>query len=171
MEGLAVSGERIFLGLRGPVLRGWAAILAIVPETDPTDPFILHLRPATAGKRKRRYAKYFLDLRGLGVRELVADGDDLLILAGPTLPLDGTIRLYRLHNGLHLTADSLHAQEEGGLEPLFDIPRTEKTDHAEGVALFSYFEQDDSVLVVYDSPSEQRRYGPCGVLADVFRLL
>src|SRR5918999_1164596 len=24
IEGLAVSGERVFLGLRGPVLRGWA---------------------------------------------------------------------------------------------------------------------------------------------------
>jgi hypothetical protein len=24
-------------------------------------------------------------------------------------------------------------------------------------------------LIVYDSPARQRRYGPCGVLADVFR--
>lgn len=32
IEGLAVCGKRIFLGLRGPVLRGWAMILEIEPK-------------------------------------------------------------------------------------------------------------------------------------------
>ncbi|NMO16507.1 DUF3616 domain-containing protein [Pyxidicoccus fallax] len=165
IEGLAVHGDRVFLGLRGPVLRGWAVMLEVEVEEAGGG----FLQP----KRKKKgggYRKHFLDLDGLGIRELSRHGDDLLILAGPTLPLDGTIRLYRLRGGLHLTEDSIHKQAPGDLEPLFDIPRTEKTDHAEGVALFSYFEKDDSVLIVYDSPSPQRRYGPCGVLADVFRL-
>lgn len=165
IEGLAVHGDRVFLGLRGPVLRGWAVLLEL--EVEATGDGFLEPR-----RRKKGgwYRKHFLDLDGLGIRELSRHGNDLLILAGPTLPLDGTIRLYRLRNGLNLTADSLHEQEPGGLEPLFDVPRSEKADHAEGVALYSYFEEDDSVLVVYDSPAEQRRYGPCGVLADVFRL-
>jgi hypothetical protein len=38
------------------------------------------------------------------------------------------------------------------------------------VANFSYFDEDDSVLVVYDNPSPQRHYGPGGVFADIFRL-
>lgn len=29
IEGLAVVGKKIFLGLRGPVLRGWAVILEL----------------------------------------------------------------------------------------------------------------------------------------------
>ena len=165
IEGLAVDGDRVFLGLRGPVLRGWAVLL----EMEVVDTGGGFLEP----KRRKKngwYRKHFLDLDGLGIRELSRHGDDLLILAGPTLPLDGTIRLYRLRGGLRLTEDSFHRQAPGDLEPLFDVPRSEKTDHAEGVSLFSYFEQDDSVLIVYDSPSPQRRHGPCGVLADVFRL-
>ncbi|QSQ20659.1 DUF3616 domain-containing protein [Pyxidicoccus parkwayensis] len=165
IEGLAVHGDRIFLGLRGPVLRGWAVLLEL--EVEDTG------HGALEPKRKKKggwYRKHFLHLDGLGIRELSRHGNDLLILAGPTLPLDGTIRLYRLRNGLNLTRSSLHEQEPGDLEPLFDVPRSEKADHAEGVALFSYFDEDDSVLVVYDSPAKQRRYGPHGVLADVFRL-
>ena len=34
IEGVAVSGERVFLGLRGPVLRGWAVVLELHPEED-----------------------------------------------------------------------------------------------------------------------------------------
>ncbi len=56
------------------------------------------------------------------------------------------------------------------LEPLFDLKEGSRDDNAEGVAVFSWFEPNDSVLVVYDTPSPQRRYGPDGVLADVFRL-
>jgi hypothetical protein len=165
IEGLAVHGDRVFLGLRGPVLRGWAVLLEMEVE-DVGNGF---LEPKHR-KKGGGYRKHFLQLDGLGIRELSRHGDDLLILAGPTLPLDGTIRLYRLRNGLHLTEDSIHEQAPGDLEPLFDVPRSEKSDHAEGVSLFSYFDKDDSVLIVYDSPSKQRRYGPCGVLADVFRL-
>jgi hypothetical protein len=165
IEGLAVHGDRVFLGLRGPVLRGWAVMLEL--EVEDAGHGLL------APKQRKKggwYRKHFLQLDGLGIRELSRHGEDLLILAGPTLPLDGTIRLYRLKGGLNLTADSIHEQAPGDLEPLFDIPRTEKTDHAEGVSLYSYFEKDDSVLIVYDSPCDERRYGPCGVLADVFRL-
>ncbi|MFP2911087.1 DUF3616 domain-containing protein [Pyxidicoccus sp. 3LFB2] len=165
IEGLAVHGDRVFLGLRGPVLRGWAVMLEMEVE-DAGNGFLEPKRRKKGGW----YRKHFLQLDGLGIRELSRHGNDLLILAGPTLPLDGTIRLYRLHNGLNLTETSIHEQSPGGLEPLFDVPRSEKADHAEGVALFSYFDKDDSVLIVYDSPSRQRRYGPCGVLADVFRL-
>ena len=41
IEGLAVQGNRLFIGLRGPVLRGWAVILEVEPEDDPTDRSIL----------------------------------------------------------------------------------------------------------------------------------
>jgi Protein of unknown function (DUF3616) len=165
IEGLAVHGDRVFLGLRGPVLRGYAVILQL--EVEDVGHGLLAPRHLKKGSR---YHKHFLDLDGLGIRELCRHGEDLLILAGPTMPVEGPLRMYRLRNGLGLEGDSLHAQEKGVLEPLFELPHGGKRDHAEGMALFSWFEPNDSVLVVYDSPSEQRRHGPSGVLADVFRL-
>lgn len=41
-----------------------------------------------------RYKKYFLDLGGIGLRELRLHGSDLLVLAGPTMNLGGTIAVY-----------------------------------------------------------------------------
>jgi hypothetical protein len=34
IEGLAIAGERVFIGLRGPVLRGWATILEVAFNPD-----------------------------------------------------------------------------------------------------------------------------------------
>ena len=42
-EGIAVSGDRIYLGLRGPVLRGWAFVLELRPYIDPDEPDRLRL--------------------------------------------------------------------------------------------------------------------------------
>src|SRR4029453_7712258 len=38
IEGLAFVGNRLFIGLRGPVLRGWAVILEVEPQEDDTNP-------------------------------------------------------------------------------------------------------------------------------------
>ena len=83
IEGLAVADGHLFIGLRGPVLRGWAVILEVVPEEDKNDPATLRLKPI--GPHGRPYRKHFLQLGGLGVRDLCVQGDDLLILAGPTM--------------------------------------------------------------------------------------
>ena len=36
VEGLAVSGNRVFLGLRGPVLRGWTVVIELVGASSMT---------------------------------------------------------------------------------------------------------------------------------------
>jgi hypothetical protein len=166
IEGLVVSDtDRVFLGLRGPVLRGYASLLDM--RLTGIGRGLMEPKPRKKGSR---YFKHFLNLDGLGIRELCVHGDDLLVLAGPTLPVEAPIRLFRLKNFLDLSGDSLLDQEPGVLEPLFDIPHVGKFDHAEGVANFSYFDENDSVLVVYDDPAPQRHYGPGGVFADIFRL-
>ena len=38
VEGLAVHGDSLYVGLRGPVLRGWACVLEVLPEGDHGDP-------------------------------------------------------------------------------------------------------------------------------------
>jgi hypothetical protein len=93
IEGLAVNGDRVFVGLRGPVLRGWACVL--------------ELRPADAGDHleleavdgRMPYRKHFLNLGGLGIRDLLVLGDDLLILAGPTMALDAACAIWRWKRG------------------------------------------------------------------------
>lgn len=78
VEGLAAHGDTLFVGLRGPVLRGWAVVLELRPSFDPTDPARLNQTKLPDGAR---YRKHVLDLGGLGVRDLCPDGDDLLVLA------------------------------------------------------------------------------------------
>ena len=72
IEGLAVDGRRLLLGLRGPVLRGWSALLEIAVETRGDQ---LRLAPLDDSGTLMR--KHFLQLDGLGVRDLHFSGDDL----------------------------------------------------------------------------------------------
>lgn len=158
IEGLAVYKNKVFLGLRGPVLRGWAIILE------------LEIKENNAGNLKlkkwgeNRYRKHFLDLKGLGVRDLCVDGEDLLILAGPTMDIDGPVKVYKLENVVDLPENTMFKPE-----PILDIPFGDGEDHAEGITLFSR-ETQKSLLVVYDSPAKTRLKGDSGILADVFTL-
>ena len=166
IEGLAVYGDKVFLGLRGPVLRGWAIILEI--EVEEKEPGVLTLKEI--GEEGQRYKKHFVDLNGLGVRELCLHGEDLLILAGPTMDLEGSLRIFRWKNVLDLSGDTLWGQDNEELEVLFDLPFVLGKDHAEGLALFPCLGESDSLLVIYDSPDERRILGENEIFADVFRL-
>jgi hypothetical protein len=90
IEGLAVHGDTVWLGLRGPVLRGHAVILRL--DVRDRRPGTLKARKTEGGRRVRRY---LVDLDGLGVRDLLADGDDLLILAGPPMTTGDDFRIVR----------------------------------------------------------------------------
>ena len=46
------------------------------------------------------YRKHLLRLGGLGVRDLCPHGQDLLVLAGPTMDLDGPVHVFRWHGAL-----------------------------------------------------------------------
>ncbi|WP_113702220.1 DUF3616 domain-containing protein [Nonomuraea lactucae] len=149
IEGIAVRGERVYLGLRGPVLRGWAVVL--------------EARPVEAGQGRLRLReplrKHFLDLGGLGVRDLCPYGNDLLLLTGPSMDLDGPVRVMRWRAG-----------QDGGvvpadeLETVAELPYGIGCDHPEGMAVLD----DGRLMVVYDSPSPARTTPAGGVLADVF---
>lgn len=161
IEGLAAVGNRLFIGCRGPVLRGWAVILDVeVVESKPNE---LHL--------VEPLRKHFVYLDGLGIRDLVLDGHDLLILAGPTAELHGPARVYRYKGATSATEDTAASPEE-----LFPIPHGERSDHAEGMDLIDLPASDTEppgrgLLVVYDSPAKARREANGkGVMADIFRL-
>ena len=163
IEGMVVFNDKIYLGLRGPVLRGWAIILEL--EFEETSSSLLKLRKV--GSEGQVYKKHFLKLGGLGIRDLCFDGQDLLILTGPTMDLDGPVKIFRLKNGFNRPKDELLWE----VEPVLNIPHGEGEHHAEGITLFAPIAQQPSVLVVYDSPSETTLLdGATGVLADVFPL-
>jgi hypothetical protein len=102
-----------------------------------------------------------MDLGGLGVRDLCPDGDSLLILAGPTMDLDGPVRIVRWRPGTRQGV-----VPEGELETVIELPYGVKCDHPEGLALLD----DGRLMVVYDSPSPARITPAGGVLADVFTI-
>lgn len=161
IEGLAITQGKILLGLRGPVLRGWAIILEL--ELENHLPGLLKLRKIGADKQK--YKKHFIWLNGLGIRDLCWDGEDLLILAGPTMDLDGSVQVYRLKNGRNLPENVMQ-------QPDFvkEIPHGDRHDRAEGMTPFLAITGVPSLLVVYDSPAPGRLVDESSIIADVFPL-
>ncbi|PRY48378.1 uncharacterized protein DUF3616 [Geodermatophilus tzadiensis] len=168
VEGLAaVDDGTVLVGLRGPVLRGWAVVLELRLNEVPGRPDRLALRDCD---------KYFLRLDGLGVRDLCRDGDDLLVLAGPTMDLDGPTRLYCWHGAVRKRKSPVVRNEQ--LTRL-DVPLPlrpdrvepeEGRDKAEGVTPLPDA-AEPAVLVVYDTPADARRRNDGRtVLADVVPL-
>lgn len=162
IEGVAVREDRLFLGLRGPVLRGWAILLEIRLAEDEDNR--LTLEPIGSGDRL--YRKHFVCLKGMGVRDLMWYGADLLILAGPTMDITGLQSIYRLRYAADLTDDSITALDDGRLELLYHLPLTTRGDKAEGLCRYG----DSGLLVVYDAPRSDRLVAKDAVLADIFAL-
>lgn len=162
IEGLAVYKDKIFLGLRGPVLRGWAIILEI--ELKETKENFLKLRKGEDGSY---YKKHFINLFGMGIREILTDEEDILVLAGPTMDLDGTMEILRWKKGTQHDAGQIVAREE--VESVLVLPyyaREHGINKAEGFV----FTEDKGLMITYDSPSESRLSGDFKVKADVFHL-
>ena len=165
--GLAVVGDRLYVGLRGPVLRGWAVVLELRPAQDPTDPGRLALGIFPEGAR---YRKHVLDLGGLGVRDLCPDGDDLLVLAGPTMALSGPVRVHRWRDAVADGGGPVVRDAELAVETV--LTNGEGVDHPSAISLLGPDPLDPRarLLVVYDNPSADRRPWADTVLADRVRI-
>ncbi|MEH0156761.1 DUF3616 domain-containing protein [Limibacter armeniacum] len=162
IEGLAIYGKRIFVGLRGPVLAGWAVIIE----------FKLHewdgwLQMEGRSSKEKPYNKHFVNMAGMGFREINIDAKsgDLYILAGPTMDLDGTIGAWRIKGGLKDKPVTVTQNPER----LFDIVHGNDKEHgkdkAEGMAITN----EGNYLIVYDNPSKDKLFKKRSVWADVFK--
>jgi hypothetical protein len=167
VEGLAVNGDRLLLGLRGPVLRGWALLLEIAVETHHDE-----LRLAALDGHGGLLRKHFLPLSGMGTRDLQLADDDLFVLAGPTMVLDGDIRLLRWPGARQALAGNAAAVRfaeafEAGVE----LPHSPGTDRAEAFCALpeSLAGGSPAWLVLYDAPSPARREGERVVYGDLLR--
>jgi hypothetical protein len=174
IEGLAVaSGGRVFLGLRGPVIDGWACVLEIAVTTHSSRDGELVLgklpRSAHSARHQVYYRKHFLDLEGAGIRDLCRAGRDLLILTGP--PMRGTAECHvrRWKNALAVKRDSMTGQRE--LAKLLELPYREKKNHAEGITIVGRRGNRVLLMAVYDSIDKGNRPGPAGMWATLHELV
>ncbi|MCI0755455.1 DUF3616 domain-containing protein [Teichococcus vastitatis] len=164
IEGIAIQGERVWLGLRGPVVAGHAVVLELsLKETKPGQ-----LKPRQIGPGGQRYRKHLLDTGGLGIRDLRRDGVDLLLLVGPTMALQGTAHVLRWRDAL--------GDEKEGMVPtsrltlLKDLPYRREANHPEGLEHWPDGGAG-ALLVVYDAPGPERLdTGSRTVQADVLHL-
>jgi hypothetical protein len=167
IEGLAVDGHRLLLGLRGPVLRGWSALLEIAVEARADQ---LRLVPLDDSGTLIR--KHFLQLDGLGVRDLHFCGDDLYILAGPTMVLNGDIRVFKWSGARPLLAVNRDpVRFESVLSESVALPHGRGTNRAEALCDLPAALSGGKArwLVLYDAPGADRREGEHTVFGDLLR--
>jgi hypothetical protein len=134
IEGIAVQGNDLYIGFRGPVLReNWVPVMVTQFENPADHPKLL-----------------YVNLGGLGIRDMVAVGDDqFLIIAGPMGDGPGGYHLYSW-NGKDCVPGKNGAK--GVVRNLGEIP-TDTGAKAEGITLLSS-DQDDPLrlLIVFDGP-------------------
>ena len=143
-----MRGNRIWLGLRGPVLRGHAVALDLT--TTEKAPGGLKARRVDGG---RRYHKHLVDTRGLGIRDMRFDGNNLLLLVGPTTSLEGPAFVLRWRDAVHDDGSGVIATER--IEAFAELPYRLHADHPEGIELWPEA-GPGSLLVIHDAPAPER---------------
>lgn len=159
IEGLAVDGDRVFLGLRGPVISKVAMLVEV--RVAPGGRGGLKLAPITEGGPD--YLLHPMQLDGLGVRDLLLDDKRLLILAGASMGLSGPQSVYALDA---LPARGRHLARER-ITRVLPLPIVEGADHAEGICVHADG-RTRRLMVVCDSPAAHRRKDPRALRADLY---
>ncbi|MBR1034182.1 DUF3616 domain-containing protein [Bradyrhizobium liaoningense] len=142
VEGLAIGKNRLFIGLRGPVVDS----IALVAELSLTSANKVSARPPIL---------HFLDLHGLGVRDLTVRGESIFVLAGPVTAAHGPFQLYqwsrRKTKRIQRPA-RVYGWPNGSVAP-------------EGICF-----KDGELLVVYDIGDDDRRIRGARYRTDIFKL-
>jgi hypothetical protein len=164
IEGVAACGDRVALGLRGPVIATHAVLVEVHVRDGHKHPERLHLDDEPV--------KRLLAMEGLGIRDLKRCGDDLLILAGPTTGLSGPCAIYRWRGWVQDPPQDARKVRLHRPERIVEIPFGRGKDHPEGLALWNGDgEQARQILVIYDSPAKSRCDVDAGTItADLFDL-
>ncbi|MBK8457799.1 MAG: DUF3616 domain-containing protein [Phyllobacteriaceae bacterium] len=137
IEGIAVRGRRLLLGLRWPVIGGHAFILDLKVR-----------RGDTWLEIEKEYRLYAVNCGGLGIRDLAFDGDRLLVLTGAAQKLESIQRI--------LEIDPLPKKsgivETDNVRCVLTLPVRAWGDHAESMTLLD----GNRVVVAHDSPAVDR---------------
>lgn len=158
IEGITVCGNRVLLGLRGPVLRGIALVadlrLAGLDDGDTSNACGNPLQLTSLNL-------HYLDLGGLAVRDLavVPGSNDVLILAGPTMTLAGPCLLYHWREVFSSTPKKeIKVQEPKALLWLRDGGPDAGHNKPEGLDL-TWNNGDLIAWIAYDNPDKHRCRG------------
>jgi hypothetical protein len=135
IEGLVNFKGKTYIGLRGPVIQN----IAVIPALS-----------IGAGMRlsEKDQILHFVDLGGLGVRDLARWKDGLLILAGPVSSADHPFRLYAWSP--RVTSKIQRPQL------LTAVPQ--EADHPEGICALPR-DGRDGIIVLYDTANPKRVRG------------
>jgi len=148
IEGMVVLGNRALFGLRGPVIGGSAVVVEVlIREGLQID--------------NRAFRQHFLNLEGLGVRDLAHAGDGLLVLAGPVNSAERPFRIYRWKPR---ETDKVQDLDD----PILD-DWTEDGERPEGICQLER-NGESGILILYDSPKPKKRIRKSRYHADWFRL-
>lgn len=131
IEGIASDGDRLYIGFRGPVLRGnYVPVMVIEDFAKPSD-----------------YELIFVDLDGYGIRDLCKVEDGFLIIAGPVGDGVGSYQLY-FWNGVD-SIPGTGKRKETEISLLGEIT-TKKGSKAEGITLLSETSSTYKFMIIYD---------------------
>lgn len=143
VEGIAVSGDRLFLGLRGPVVAKQAILAELRVEVSKSGR--LKARKLDGDRRVRLHT---IDLQGLGIRGMTIDREQILILAGATMAVTGPQAVYVLGR-VPDRPSRLDATR------VLDLPVAIGSDKGEGLTVLDHAGRR-RLLVAYDSPRPGR---------------
>lgn len=130
IEGIAVDHDTLYLGFRGPVLRGNYVPILVTTFDHPEN-----------------YELRFIHMGGRGVRDMTKIEEGFLIIGGPVGDGEGSYELYFWDGTDSLPGED---QENGTqLMSLGTIPT--QGAKAEGLAVINKTQGDYEVLIVYDS--------------------
>jgi hypothetical protein len=158
-EGIAVRGETAFIGLRGPVIGGLALIVELRLRMDEAAG-TLRLGKLDNG---RLYAKHAFDLQGLGIRDLAFRGKDLLMLAAPTMALDGIAAVFRWRP--EERAEGGGIADPGHYGAMLRLPGGDRGNYAEGITVL-----DGQLLVVCDQLGDGSLDASGAVILNSFKI-
>lgn len=157
---VAVDGMRLWLGLRGPVLGGHALVLEMGMRVEKEG-----CLTARRLEGQRRYRLHLLPTWGGGIRDLVLDGEDMIMLVGAPGAPEGRSAVLRWRNALARRGSELVARED--VPMLVDLGCRGLQDNPEALVRWA----PGRWLVVHDSPAPWRlRAGGQTLLADLMRL-
>jgi hypothetical protein len=135
IEGLTNFRGKTYIGLRGPVIQNIAVIPAVSIGAD--------MRIVGSGT-----LLHFVDLEGLGVRDLASWKGGILILAGPVSSANHPFRLFWWEPKRSAKIQRPHK--------LLAVPQ--EADHPEGICPLQR-EGKDGLIVLYDTMDPKRVHG------------
>lgn len=138
IEGLAVHGGNLYLGFRGPVLRGNYVPVMVTEFDDVSD-----------------YELRYVSLAGNGIRDITRITNGFLLIAGPVGDALGPYQLY-FWNGRDTIPGSDRPDTSDFCQLLGKIPPPKEFPEAkaEGITIIEENGKEIQAIIVYDGPPQ-----------------